>query len=331
MDTAPAPSANKPPRLIQSLTGGFNIVAGHITLILLPILLDLLLWFGPHLRLYNLVTPLVRQTVDNVLALGPDPSGMLAEVPQLWEALLERFNLVSLMSSLPVGVPSLLAGASPLKTPLGDAPLQEVGTWGLAVGGFLLFSLVGLTLGSLYFGAIARSCAVPPRAFSFKEAGWEILQTLLLSVVLIVSLLAFSLPTTLIISILALISPSMAQISLMLLTFLLAWLLIPLVFSPHGIFTSRKNVFQAMVNSARLVRRLFPGVGLFLLSAVVLAQGMGYLWRMAPETSWMTLIGIAGNAFIGTALLAASFLYYNSSLTWLEQFRREQALQRARS
>jgi hypothetical protein len=216
-----------------------------------------------------------------------------------------------------------------LENPLGNAPLEEVGSWGLAVAGWLLFGLVGLVLGSLYFGAIARSCAVPPKPFSLREAGWEILQTILLTLALIGILLAFSLPTTLVISILALISPAMAQISLMLLTFLLAWLLIPLVFSPHGIFTSRQNVLRAMLNSARLVRRLFPSVGLFLLSAVVLAQGMGYLWRMAPETSWMMLVGIAGNAFIGTALLAASFIYYNSSLEWLEQFRRNQTLQRS--
>jgi hypothetical protein len=306
-------------------------VASRITLILLPILLDLLLWFGPHVRLYDLITPFVRETVDNVLALNPDPSGILSEIPQLWNALLERFNLVSLLSGLPVGVPSLLAGASPMQTPLGTAPIFEAASWGQAILGWLLFGLAGLALGSLYFGAIARACAVPPRTFSISEAAWEMLHALLLTLALFAILLAFSLPTTLIISILALINPGMAQFSMVLLTVVLAWGLIPLVFSPHGIFYSRQNVALALLNSTRLVRRLFPSVGLFLLSAVVLAQGMGYLWRMAPETSWMMLVGIVGNAFIGTGLLAASFLYYNSSLAWLEQFHRNQAIQRAQT
>ena len=34
--------------------------------------------------------------------------------------------------------------------------------------------------------------------------------------------------------------------------------------------------------------------------------------------SWMTLIGIAGHAFITTSLLAASFIYYRDMQVWLQ-------------
>ena len=35
-----------PPRIIPSLVEGFNAVAGRIYLIIFPILIDLILWFG---------------------------------------------------------------------------------------------------------------------------------------------------------------------------------------------------------------------------------------------------------------------------------------------
>jgi hypothetical protein len=81
-----------------------------------------------------------------------------------------------------------------------------------------------------------------------------------------------------------------------------------------------------MLISGRLVRGMFPGVALFLLSAVVMAQGLGYLWRLPPENSWFMIAGIFGNAFIGTGLLAASFIYYRSAAAWAARLRKESIL-----
>lgn len=60
--TAETPET-EPPRLIASFASGFNTVANNIHLLLLPLALDLLLWFGPHLRLKNLLMPLVTDAV----------------------------------------------------------------------------------------------------------------------------------------------------------------------------------------------------------------------------------------------------------------------------
>jgi hypothetical protein len=51
---------------------------------------------------------------------------------------------------------------------------------------------------------------------------------------------------------------------------------------------------------------------------------------MVPKSdSWMTLIGISGHAFITTALLAASLVYYRDMNVWiqrtLEQLQRKQS------
>ncbi|MBP8858217.1 MAG: hypothetical protein KBG60_09345, partial [Anaerolineaceae bacterium] len=49
-----------PPRMVQAITAGFNLVANHIYIIILPIALDLFFWFGPHLRVKSLLEPVVQ-------------------------------------------------------------------------------------------------------------------------------------------------------------------------------------------------------------------------------------------------------------------------------
>jgi hypothetical protein len=323
MDTATQSENALPPRLMACLTAGFNLVAGRISLIIIPVGLDLLLWLGPHFRIRELVEPLIAEWSASIQAAGnTDMVNMLNSVQQLWELLLERFNLASSLSTLPVGVPSLLTGVSPVKNPLGTPLIFEVNSWSQAVSGFLLFSLIGLVLGSLYFSTVARFTEQPPQSFSMSMLTWETGQVFALTFTLIVVILLLAIPVTLVTTILAMISPSLAQLALLMISFVLLWLLIPLIFSPHGIFAAHQNVVRAMMISARMVRLLLPGVGLFLLAALVLTQGMGYLWRIPAETSWLMLAGILGNAFISTSLLAASFFYYRRAVRWVEELRR---------
>ena len=74
-----------------------------------------------------------------------------------------------------------------------------------------------------------------------------------------------------------------------------------------------------------MVRYSLPNVGWFSMLVIVLSQGMDMLWHIPPTSSWMTLVGILGHAFISTSLLAASFFYYrdinlwiNAALQWLK-------------
>jgi hypothetical protein len=61
-----------------------------------------------------------------------------------------------------------------------------------------------------------------------------------------------------------------------------------------------------------------PNNSLFVLSVFLLSQGLSYLWLVPPSDSWLVLIGIAGHAFISTALLSASFVYYRNVNHWLQ-------------
>jgi hypothetical protein len=314
-------TAGDPPKFLNALISGFNVVAGKAYLLLLPIALDLLLWFGPHFRLKTLLEPAFNE-IYGMPAAGVNDAAMLATMRQLADFSLSHFNLLSLLSAVPVGVPSLMAGILPIATPLGQPLAIEIPSLGQAFSGWLLFALLGLVIGSIYFGAVSRATASPPEHFSIPRVVWQTGQVLFLTLILLFLLFLMSIPIFVVTFLLALISPAIAQFSLLFSSFLLLWILIPLVFSPHGIFAAGQNAFRSMMISLRLVRALFPGVGLFLLSAIVLAQGMGVLWRLAPETSWLMVAGLFGNAFIGTSLLAASFIYYRGAASWASQFRK---------
>ena len=43
-----------------------------------------------------------------------------------------------------------------------------------------------------------------------------------------------------------------------------------------------------------------------------------FLWAIPADNSWLALVGIFGHAFITTALLASSFIYYHDMTTWLQ-------------
>jgi hypothetical protein len=92
----------------------------------------------------------------------------------------------------------------------------------------------------------------------------------------------------------------------------------PIFFSAHGIFTLQLDALRAILTSLRMVRFTLPNTGLFLLTFIVINQGLNFLWNTPPDTSWWTLLGIAGHAFVSTALIAASFIYYRDINVWLK-------------
>jgi hypothetical protein len=98
----------------------------------------------------------------------------------------------------------------------------------------------------------------------------------------------------------------------------LIWLSMPIFFSAHGIFTLQLDALRAILTSLRMVRFTLPNTGLFLLTFVILNSGLNFLWNTPSRDSWWMLVGITGHAFVSTALLAASFIYYRDINAWLK-------------
>jgi hypothetical protein len=240
-------------------------------------------------------------------------------ISDAWNQILVKFNLLGTIRTLPIGVPSLMASALTETTPLGPASIIEVPTVGSAFAIWLAVILVGFAAGCLYFWMLARATAEDAGKFEFKVFIKKTLYAFALTISLVVGLLIITIPALMLVSVMALISPGLGDFAMLAAGFLLIWMLLPLVFTPHAIFSSKAGLALSAMTSVRLVRSFLPGTGIFLIVGLVISQGMDVLWRIPPTNSWMTLIGILGHAFILSAVFASSFIYFRNGLRWMAE------------
>jgi hypothetical protein len=178
----------------------------------------------------------------------------------------------------------------------------------------LLLVFLGWIFGALYYYWVSKAALKPEVSSLWKS----LKQALLLSLIWMGLLFFFGLPVLLVLSVLTAVSAVLGQVVLFAGTILLIWLVMPVFFSAHGIFTLQLDALRAILNSLRMVRFTLPNTGLFLLTFVVLNQGLNLLWNSPSQDSWWMLVGIAGHAFVSTALVAASFVYYRDINIWLK-------------
>ncbi len=308
-----------PPRLFPTLLKGFNTVAGKVQLILIPLLLDLFLWLGPKLRVHDLFVPIFKDLSSTMLRIAPqDMLETVTATSKLYIEFLEQFNLFTALRTFPIGIPSLLARITSLASPLDLAGVIEVPSLrvGIAIFGGLL--MAGFFLGTLFFNTISRLSLQESVKFQWKQLFSHFTQSLIFFLILVALLIMISIPIFIILSILSLISPALAQFILLGMIFLLIWMVLPLVFSPHGIFALDQKVVPSMLLSMRMVRFFLPGTSLFIIFCILISEGLNLLWVLPGTESWLLALGIGGHAFIVTSLLCASFVYYRDGLKWMQ-------------
>lgn len=301
-----------PPRLVPVFSAGFEAIANRITLIALPVLLDLFLWLGPRLQLTDLFDSWWRLTQQQPFVRLPD--GVDPETArQMWMDFFLRFNLFAGLRTFPIGTASLMSGWMPMETPLGAPASIQAPSLLTAFGWTALILFGGWILGALYFRSVSGAALAQP----LRPLGASMVQAVKLSLFWLGVLFVLGFPTLVFFAVLQLISPLLVQAALILLAVLALWLILPVYFSPHGIFAGQQDAFAAILSSLRMIRYTLPTSGLFLLGVLIISEGLRFLWRTPPPASWWTLVGIAGHAFISTALLASSFIYYRDINAWL--------------
>ena len=300
---------SKPIGVISSLLAGFDRVASRPFLILPPLALDLFLWLGPHLGIARLIDSLAEPALQT--------NGLVAEqaslIRQAVEDVGESFNLLSALSTIPVGIPSLMAGRLSIENPLGLIGRVEVADPGRVLLIWIALSGIGLALGSYYqywiAGAIAPDAELGPGWLAaLRMVGFGFLMFVGALVAGITVLIAIALAT--------LILPLLGTGVFFLGFALLFWLAVYLIFTPHGIIRYNQGVIRAMFESFILVRRnLMPTVG-YLGLAFGSYWLLNYVWGLPSTSSWFSVLAIAGHAFVATTLLAGSYAYYQGRREW---------------
>ena len=307
-------SAIQRPGVIDTITAGFGTVNKRLWLIVIPILLDLMLWFGPKVS----IAPLVNQALDGYHRLLIESSTQASSSDQLTSEQIEgvylqtkevvepisRLNLVGILAWQ---LPSLLKTAMP-----------EGGVaMGIESGFVFVLFLLGLGIASsfgvcIYLGAIAqfvRGDRFDSRFF-LRRIGINWARLLLFFVLLLFPLGVFVLTAVFLLGVTGLWNAGVASIFGGLGLGMVLWLMLYLFFVKSAIFVDDVNTFWAIWHSFNLVRsNLWSALGLFLLINVV-SLGMGIALGLIVGHPLGTLVAIIGNAYVLTGLAAATMIYY---------------------
>lgn len=313
----------KPPKIIQTLVQGFNLVASHPYIMLFPLLLDVFFWFGPFYRVKELFAPALEemlQAISSSASLSAaDITTTLESVRETWNLVLNNFNILSTLRTYPIGIPSLLASKGYSANPVGNPKLIEMTSSSQASLLVLLCVLAGIFLGGIYFSSVSRLVVVKQGNEKKVNIFYSVGQTFVLYALMILAALVLAFPVLCFLSSFSVFAPTMGSLPTLVLGLILLWVLVPFAFSPHGIFMKQLSAVKAISLSSKFVRISSMATTIFFTLAVSLSYGLDILWSTPEPNSWLFLLGILGHAFISSGLLAASFIYFHDGLIWMDE------------
>jgi hypothetical protein len=231
-----------------------------------------------------------------------------------------QINLLSLLRTFPVGIPSIMASRSPVGIPWGLPKMLDFTNPLMVLFISLIILALGLFIGTFYYLLVAQVSLASKIEIHKIIKDWlrTAVQVISLALALFLLLLVVSVPSMCVISATIMFGLPLGQFAVFIYLGILLWLAYPLLFSAHGIFVNHNNALISVQRSMVMTRMTLSTTTLFVLCIIVISVGFDILWRIPPETSWLTLVGLSGHAFVATALLAASFIYYRDADLWTQ-------------
>jgi hypothetical protein len=310
----------RPTGVIETLSAGYAAVNRQPWVLLLPILLNVFLWLGPHVSYSPLIGPALigatewtQQMADTPSPAVPDAQDLSGpELDQARQWLIARVDDVNGFEALvwsPLGVPNLPSLSS------ASDEVAFVTGWGDGVVLLGASIALGLLLGGWFYGGLAvasQNAPGGPLAAGQRVPRGVVDVIGLVAILLGVSLL-LGVPVLLLIGFTAVISPPVAVLGSVMLVAGLLFASVYLFFSVPAIFVSSAGPLQAIQRSVGTVRRhLWPSLALMLLTWLILA-GMGRFWDLLGSSvpaPYGVLLGILGNAYVASGLIAAGMVFY---------------------
>jgi len=301
----------KVPGVIENLSAGFATVTTRPWLIIIPVLLDIGFWLGPRLS----IAPLLRKA-SALLSVPPGAPteylGALGDVRTMVQQAASSLNLFTLLSPRLLGVPSLTLLDRPAMQVIGAPAVLEIRSYVGLLGATILLGLIGLLIGCLYLKLIAQQVQEEPLSIAHLSRRlwvyWLRMATVTGLLVIISVVAAF--PLAIVLTMTALLSGGAASLFLALLWGVLFWVGLYFFFVPRAIVLSDAGVWESLWISFQLVRSNFWAtlglVGLIYL----IGAGLGLIWEALPGGTWADVASIVGNAYIGTGLMTATFIFY---------------------
>ena len=320
MDKIAIDGPRPPIGFLSSLWKGIEFVNAHPGIMVVPVLIDAFLWFGPHLSLLPLINP-VLTSLNTALAANQFSPTMMDTLRQV----VEKYNLFSLLAFIPLFPPSLMTGAAPGQTPLGTPIVISIANWWQCLGIVPALVAISILIGSLYWLLAGRSA----QGAKWTGGDWfgrysrTVIVMLLLCGSFLILILGISIPVLFVISVIGVVSVDVAAILSQLFFFLgggfLFWVFLFFIFSVHGVILFRDGILQSIRNSVVTSRWLYP-ISIWIPILLILLQYLvSMVWGLAADANWSGAVGILGNAYTSSVIVTASMAYYIDKRRWISE------------
>lgn len=324
-------SVNMPqtPSVIDTLSEGYRSVHRRPLLLLLPILLNLYLWFGVQISFGPLLNTLVDLMQSQQRMAGENTAA--EQIEQLRQAAgwdmqptLAALNFIPRLTLNQVDA-SQSAGAlgMPMVRPVlpvlsAGRPTLVIGSVGGALLTLLLVNLVALGLSAPFLTRLAEAVRGDQTSLAqWLRRAWRALLAITGYAAIVVGVvLAVGLPFFLLVSVMVVLSPALALMALFVLFMVWFWGNIYIGFTPEAIAVSGIGPLKALRASFEIVRQNILATLGFLALSYIIGVGSGVIWLMLQNTfaSAGLIIGSVGSAYIGSGLLAARMAFYRERL-----------------
>jgi hypothetical protein len=324
--------------VIETLSDGFDRLRKRAWLALVPVLLDLALWFAPRLSIDRLLRRWLPSAAE-VTELG-EPYVQLVEASR---ALLAdpnaRTNLAAVFSLRAISLPGLIGTVATPAPPLTIAQgAFEISNWQALLGWVVVLGLLGLFTGCAFLALLAQEARDEPlslnHALQVGMRSWLRVTALILAggfavVVLGLGVILFAV-------VLSGFSPRVGGLVLSAFAVGVAWLSayvgVVFFFFVRSVVLDDLGVFRSLWSALNVVHRnLLPVLGFVILFSVIQA-GLMLVWGRLSTTLAGTLVAMVGNAYVSTGLVLASLVFYRDRfVAWQEAVQTPQSPPRTQS
>lgn len=305
--------------VIDCLSAGFRYVGWRLELIVIPIVMDLLLWFAPRFNVSALFDAFAQSysAMATAQEVRPDLANTVQQLAAGIREMGKGSNLLNgLVTSTLLHVPSLPY--------VGDGrasqPVIDVTTMGEAIVLWVVFALAGLLIGVVYLTLLARR--LPIGSMANAKAGqvavavfrhW--LQVIGFVLLTTIGLAILYLPISFLVGLMMLASPAIGSAAAALAGGITLIIFFYLYFVVAALIMDNIPLGAAVTRSIRLVQANFWSTLGFILLTNFIGLGITLLLvQLAGMALWSAVLAIVINAYIGTGLSMALLVFYRTRM-----------------
>jgi hypothetical protein len=310
--------------IIDTLSAGFRTVSRRLWLVVVPVLLDLYLWLGPKLSIRPIIERLVTLFRTMMATASMPPANGSADAVAMAELMLHTFeetlgsiNLFALLAWGRLGVPSVT----------GVAFIPENARWTIEISGYgqalvlqLLLLGAGLLIACVYLSMLADTLRINNEESFMARLRFLMRRVPTYWLHLAIIFVPLSMLFMFTLSVGMLLGPLSVFVAVGVL-----WAMLFLAFVPQAVTLAEHRPLMALWSSVAIVRiNFWSTLGIVLLTNVI-GAGLGLIWNQLLLGSTVgTLAAILANAYVGTGLTMALFIFYRDRIILLRQRLEEQ-------